>query len=56
VVDRSAIMMALNTVGVVNGPGHWLALEHPGLGELLAQVFEGQWAVAMPAPAPERFK
>jgi predicted transcriptional regulator len=56
VVDRNAIMMALNSAGVVNGPGHWLALEHPGLGELLAQVFEGQWAAAMPAPASERFK
>jgi predicted DNA-binding transcriptional regulator len=56
VVDRRSIMMGLNSAGVVNGPGHWLALEHPGLGELLARVFEGQWAAALPAPALERFR
>jgi Sugar-specific transcriptional regulator TrmB len=49
-VDRRAILISLNNSGVVNGPGHWLALEHPGLGELLAQVFEQQWAAAVPAP------
>jgi predicted DNA-binding transcriptional regulator len=56
VVDRSAIMMGLNSCGVVYGPGHWLALEHPGLGELLTQVFESQWAAAARALAPERFR
>src|SRR6266508_2804670 len=56
VVDRSAIMMGLNSAGVVNGPGHWLALEHPGLGDLLALVFEDQWAQALPAPALERLR
>jgi hypothetical protein len=56
VVDRSAIMIGLNRTGVVNGPGHWLALEHPGLGDLLTRVFENQWAEALPAPALERFR
>ncbi len=56
VVDRRAIMIGLNSSGVVNGPGHWLALEHPGLGDLLTLVFENQWAAALPAPSLERFR
>ena len=56
VVDRTAILISLNSSGVVNGPGHWLALEHPGLGELLTQGFERQWAAAVPAPSLERFR
>jgi predicted DNA-binding transcriptional regulator len=56
VVDRRSIIMGLNRSGVVNGPGHWLALEHPGLGDLLTLVFERQWAAALPAPALERFR
>jgi predicted DNA-binding transcriptional regulator len=56
VVDRRSIMLSLNSFGVVNGPGHWLALEHPGLGDLLTQGFENQWRNALPAPALERFR
>jgi predicted DNA-binding transcriptional regulator len=56
VVDGCAIMLSLNDSAVANGPGHWLALEHPGLGDLLTQVFERQWTQALPPPVPERFR
>jgi hypothetical protein len=56
VVDGSGIMLGLNSSGVASGAGHWLALEHPGLGGLLTQVFEHQWAEASPAPELERLR
>ncbi len=56
VVDRCVMILGLNSASVANGPGHWLALEHPGLGDLLTHVFEIQWAEALPAPALERFR
>jgi hypothetical protein len=49
VVDRTAIMLSLNPRARSVGTGNWLALEHPGLGVLLTQVFERQWAQAAPA-------
>lgn len=53
VVDRTAIMLSLNLRERPVGLGNWLALEHPGLGVLLADVFERQWAEAAPAAAPD---
>jgi transcriptional regulator TrmB len=44
VVDRAAVLLSLNPQDRrAGGPGNWLALEHPGLGSLLAEVFEGLW-------------
>jgi Sugar-specific transcriptional regulator TrmB len=44
VVDRTAVLLSLNPKDRRGGaPGNWLAFEHPGLGGLLAEVFEGQW-------------
>ena len=54
VVDRTAIMLSLNPKARSVGVGNWLALEHPGLGALLTQVFDRQWAEAVPAPAPDQ--
>lgn len=54
VVDRTAIMLSLNLKARAVGLGNWLALEHPGLGALLTDVFERQWADAAPAPAPDQ--
>lgn len=51
VVDRTAIMLSLNPKARSVGVGNWLALEHPGLGKLLTEVFERQWKEAVPAPA-----
>jgi predicted transcriptional regulator len=53
VVDCSAIMLTL--IPKVRGGkvGTWVALEHSGLAELLTEVFDHQWADAVPAPAPE---
>ncbi|HZD38506.1 MAG TPA: helix-turn-helix domain-containing protein [Actinomycetes bacterium] len=55
VVDRSAIMLSLNprVSSWGTGIGNWLALEHPGLGGLLTDVFERHWAAAAPASAPD---
>jgi sugar-specific transcriptional regulator TrmB len=54
VVDRTAIMLSLNprVRSWETGVGNWLALEHPGLGALLTEVFDRQWAEAAPASAP----
>jgi sugar-specific transcriptional regulator TrmB len=51
VVDRTAIMLSLNPKARSVGVGNWLALEHPGLGMLLTEVFERLWKDAVPAPA-----
>jgi predicted DNA-binding transcriptional regulator len=54
VVDRRSIMLSLNPTGVVTGPGNWLALEHPGVGRLLTEVFEREWSAAVPPSALDR--
>ena len=54
VVDRRSIMLSLNPTGVVTGPGNWLALEHPGVGRLLTEVFEREWSAAVPLSALDR--
>ena len=54
VVDRTAIMLSLNPKAMTVGVGSWLALEHPGLASLLTEVFERQWAEAVPPPAPDQ--
>ncbi len=54
VVDRGSIMLSLNQNGVFAGQGNWLALEHPGLGDLINEVFERQWSAAVPASAVEQ--
>jgi sugar-specific transcriptional regulator TrmB len=51
VVDGAAVMLSLNPRAGSAGIGNWLALEHPGLGNLLAEVFDRQWAEAVPAAA-----
>jgi Sugar-specific transcriptional regulator TrmB len=52
VVDRTAIMLTLiPKVRGGKGGGTWVALEHAGLAELLTEVFDHQWAGAVPAPA-----
>ena len=44
VVDRTMILLSLNPKDRRGGgTGNWLALEHAGLGGLLAEVFEAQW-------------
>jgi hypothetical protein len=54
VVDRTAIMLSLHSGTGAVEVGNWLALEHPGLGALLSDVFERQWAEAGPAAAPDQ--
>jgi hypothetical protein len=51
VVDRSTIMLTLLPRG--GRAGTWVALEHAGLAELLTEVFEHQWAAAVPAATPD---
>lgn len=50
VVDRTAVMLTL--IPKVRGRtlGTWVALEHAGLAGLLTEVFDHQWAEAVPAP------
>jgi hypothetical protein len=43
VVDRTAILLTLDSKDRRGGTGNWLALEHAGLGSLLTEVFERQW-------------
>jgi hypothetical protein len=53
VVDRTAIMLSLPPRSRAAGAGNWLALEHPGLGALLTDAFERQWAQAASVAAPD---
>ncbi|HZD38616.1 MAG TPA: helix-turn-helix domain-containing protein [Actinomycetes bacterium] len=56
VVDRTAIMLSLNprVSPWGAGVGNWLALEHPGLGALLTDIFERHWAAAATVSAPDQ--
>jgi hypothetical protein len=53
VVDRTAIMLTLIPKVPGAKAGTWVALEHAGLAELLTEVFERQWADAVPAAASD---
>ncbi|HEX8930474.1 MAG TPA: helix-turn-helix domain-containing protein [Actinomycetota bacterium] len=53
VVDRTAIMLTLIPKVPGTKAGTWVALEHAGLAELLSEVFEHQWADAVPAAASD---